>query len=133
MRAKFRSNTLQRRCQEAEQRSQDLSSSVPEATRPLLRQIESLQTGAVEKQRVWDQLEQQLRQRCADAESEARAAAQSETIASERLQHHQESLSQAEMRIMSLQVSCAPLLCVPRTNPPTTMRAHARTVGWVQA
>ena len=67
---------LQNRCREAEQRSQDLSSSVPEATRPLLRQIEALQAGGAERQRVWDQLEQQLRQRCADAEAEARAAVQ---------------------------------------------------------
>ena len=56
----------QRARQEAEERSQDLVTSVPEATRPLLKQIESLQAAAGERQNVWDQLEHQLRQRCAE-------------------------------------------------------------------
>ncbi|KAJ1468404.1 hypothetical protein T484DRAFT_1855312 [Baffinella frigidus] len=43
---------LLQRCQEAEARAQELSSSVPEATRPLLRQIESLQASFADKAQV---------------------------------------------------------------------------------
>jgi len=54
---------LQKRCGEAEGRCLELSSSVPDSTRPLLRQIESLQTAFADKQRVWEQVEAGLRQR----------------------------------------------------------------------
>eukprot|EP00960_Hanusia_phi_P038180 753314-Hanusia_phi.AAC.5 len=71
---------VQQRCREAEERVLELTSSVPDATRPLLRQIESLQvtcwtsrgwmrdlsewqTSFVDKQRIWEQLEKTLRQR----------------------------------------------------------------------
>ena len=76
---------------------------MPDATRPLLRQIESLQASAAEKQRVWEQLEQQLRQRCAQAEAEARGATQREAITLERLGHQQQGAEATEMRIASLQ------------------------------
>lgn len=36
---------LERRCQAAELRHQELTSKLPEATRPLLKQIESMQVG----------------------------------------------------------------------------------------
>jgi len=47
---------MQQRCAEAEGRCQELSSAVPQSTRPLLRQIESLQAGFAEKQAVWEQV-----------------------------------------------------------------------------
>ncbi len=44
------------RGQEAEQRAQELSSQVPEATRPLLRQIDSMQNAFNEKQKIWEKV-----------------------------------------------------------------------------
>ena len=50
------------RCTDAESRCQELSSAVPDSTRPLLRQIESLHANFAEKTRVWEQVEVSLRQ-----------------------------------------------------------------------
>ena len=47
---------LVQRCTEAESRCQELSSAVPDSTRPLLRQIESLHANFAEKTRVWEQV-----------------------------------------------------------------------------
>ena len=48
-------------------------------------------------------LHQQLRQRCTQAEAEARGATQREAITLERLAHQQEGVEATEMRIASLQ------------------------------
>lgn len=53
---------LLRRCTDAEDRCQALSSAVPDSTRPLLRQIDSLHANFSEKARVWEQVELSLRQ-----------------------------------------------------------------------
>ncbi|EKX43785.1 hypothetical protein GUITHDRAFT_110240 [Guillardia theta CCMP2712] len=109
---------VQQRCREAEERVLELSSSVPDATRPLLRQIESLQTSFVDKQRIWEQLEKTLRQRwylhllltsevtrafSSDAEAEARQAVEREKVAADRLKNEQESVASLEIRVSSLQ------------------------------
>ena len=65
---------LRKRANEAESRCQELSSSVADATRPLVRQIESLHANFADKARVWEQVEASLRQRCEMAEKESRAA-----------------------------------------------------------
>jgi len=49
--------TLQSRLQAAEARNEELAASVPDTTRPLLRQIEHLQALLASKQRAWEDLE----------------------------------------------------------------------------
>lgn len=61
-----------------ESRSEELANTVPEATRPLLRQIESLQASANERQRIWEELEKNLTERCLEAETKAHEASEKE-------------------------------------------------------
>jgi len=52
----------------AEKRNEEIMQSIPDSTRPLLRQIESLQTLLGNKSRTADALERDLRTRLADEE-----------------------------------------------------------------
>ncbi len=54
---------------EAERRHEELSSKIPEATRPLLRQIDSLQQAAAAQQESWEAAERSLCSRLEDAEA----------------------------------------------------------------
>jgi hypothetical protein len=94
---------LNRRCSEAETRCQELSSAVPDSTRPLLRQIESLQSNFDERARVWEQVEHSLRQRCAHAETEARAAIEKERVALDKHHGLQHAMAASAVRISALQ------------------------------
>lgn len=64
--------------QQSESRSEELANTVPEATRPLLRQIEALQASNLERQRIWEELEKKLTQRCNDTELKAQEATERE-------------------------------------------------------
>ncbi|GAX82954.1 hypothetical protein CEUSTIGMA_g10381.t1 [Chlamydomonas eustigma] len=75
---------LERRSQAAELRHQELSAKLPEAARPLLRQIEAMQAAANAQADTWAAAEQLLQQRIADSEARAAAAAERERLASER-------------------------------------------------
>lgn len=53
---------------DAERRHEELSAKFPETTRPLLRQIESLQQAASAQEEAWRASDQNLSSRLADAE-----------------------------------------------------------------
>lgn len=116
---------LLQRCTESESRCQELSSAVPDSTRPLLRQIESLHANFAEKTRVWEQVELSLRQRCETAEKEARAAVEKERVSHDKHHTLHHSLSTAEARITALQV-CA---CV-RARPVLCVDLGVLALGW---
>ncbi|KAI9007735.1 TATA element modulatory factor 1 TATA binding-domain-containing protein [Hyaloraphidium curvatum] len=61
---------MQSRLRAAENRNEDLSASVQESTRPLLRQIEALQTQQQQSQKNWEQAEKTLTARLHEAEME---------------------------------------------------------------
>ena len=77
---------MERWSQEAEARHEELSAKLPEATRPLLRQMEAMQAAAAAQAEAWAAAERHLTQRAGDAEAQAASAAERERLAVERLQ-----------------------------------------------
>jgi hypothetical protein len=75
--------SLKARLQSAESRNEELASSVPDATRPLLRQIESLQAANNERMKVWEELERNLTSRLNESELRAQEAAERERQATD--------------------------------------------------
>lgn len=74
---------IERRCQEAEERHEELARRLPESTRPLLRQIEAMRVQQSEQADAWAGTERFLQARAADAEALAAAAAAREAAALE--------------------------------------------------
>lgn len=89
----------ERRELEAERRCQDLERMVPEATRPLLRQIEALQKSQDERASVWQELENNFQGRLRMAEA-------STAIATERANTAQEKLSSETVKAVQLRERC---------------------------
>ncbi|KAK9829150.1 hypothetical protein WJX72_004204 [[Myrmecia] bisecta] len=77
---------MERRCQAAEARHEELAGKLPEATRPLLRQIEAMQSAAAAQQEAWAGAERSLSERVDAAEARAATAIERERSAGERLQ-----------------------------------------------
>ncbi|XP_064090426.1 TATA element modulatory factor-like isoform X4 [Macrobrachium nipponense] len=69
---------LQQRVSEAEARSEELSGAVSAATRPLLRQMENLQSTHSTQQATWESLESTLTRRLTEAQSAAAANSEKE-------------------------------------------------------
>ena len=79
-------STANARCNEAEARHEELSARMPEATRPLLRQVEALQRAAAEQAGVWTATEAALCGRADAADAAAAKAATAAASAREALQ-----------------------------------------------
>ncbi|KAL6064288.1 TATA element modulatory factor 1 TATA binding-domain-containing protein (Fragment), variant 2 [Balamuthia mandrillaris] len=71
-------HSLQERLQSAEARNEELAASVPETTRPLLRQIEALRASNAARSLAWDDIERNLTARIKEEEERAHLAEQSE-------------------------------------------------------
>ncbi|XP_066974184.1 TATA element modulatory factor-like isoform X4 [Macrobrachium rosenbergii] len=69
---------LQQRVSEAEARAEELSGAVSAATRPLLRQMENLQSTHSTQQATWESLESTLTRRLTEAQSAAAANSEKE-------------------------------------------------------
>lgn len=65
---------ITRRGQAAEERHEELASALPEATRPLLRQIEAMQASAAANSQAWATVEHSLEERLSAAEARAAAS-----------------------------------------------------------
>lgn len=77
---------LEKRCQAAELRHQDLAAKLPDTARPLLRQIEAMQAAAEAQQEAWTAAEATLNARIIDAEARGAAAVERERSTAERAQ-----------------------------------------------
>ncbi|GLI69265.1 hypothetical protein VaNZ11_013798, partial [Volvox africanus] len=106
-------NDLERRCQAAELRHQDLAAKMPEATRPLLRQIEAMQSAMEAQAEAWTGAESSLHSRITDAEGRAAAAGERERLAMDKMQllsarvsglEASLSASRSEVRLMNEQL-----------------------------
>lgn len=75
---------LHKRLQESDTRNQDLSDTISDATRPLLRQIEHLQSAHSAQASNWEKLENNLTQRLVEAHSQLNTAVEKERSAVER-------------------------------------------------
>jgi len=100
---------LKRRCEAAESRTEELSTSMPEATRPLLRQIEQMHSAAASRQSSWDAVERSLTARLQDAESTAAIAVEKERTASNKANELSIRISLMESQIASITVERARL------------------------
>ncbi|KAK9022604.1 hypothetical protein V6N11_002853 [Hibiscus sabdariffa] len=77
---------LQKRYQASEPRCEELITQVPESTRPLLRQIESMQETTSRKAEAWAAVEISLNSRLQEAEAKPAAAEERERAISEQTQ-----------------------------------------------
>ncbi|GIM12300.1 hypothetical protein Vretimale_15660, partial [Volvox reticuliferus] len=107
---------LERRCQAAELRHQDLAAKMPEATRPLLRQIEAMQSAMEAQAEAWAGAEAALHSRITDAEGRAAAAGERERLAMDKMQllsskvsglEASLSASRSEVRLMNEKLEAA--------------------------
>ena len=87
---------LHSRIQEAEGHSQDLTNSVSGATRPLLRQIENLQSSHSAQLVTWEKLERNLTERLTDAQNQLAEVTEHDRMMSERVSELQTRLSTLE-------------------------------------
>ncbi|XP_013402837.1 TATA element modulatory factor isoform X2 [Lingula anatina] len=90
------------RLQEAESRNNTLTQSVSVATRPLLRQIENLQSTYSAQSSSWEGLEKNLTERLHDAQSQLAVAVERERTASEKVLELQSKVSALETQNASL-------------------------------
>ncbi|KAF7693437.1 TATA element modulatory factor [Silurus meridionalis] len=93
---------LQQRLQGAETRNQELSQSVTSATRPLLRQIENLQSNLGSQTASWDKLEKNISDRLADAQAQLAVAVEKERSATEELHAIKAQLASLDSQNSSL-------------------------------
>ncbi|BDA43326.1 TATA element modulatory factor at C-terminar half [Coccomyxa sp. Obi] len=75
---------ITRRSQAAESRHEELATALPEATRPLLRQIEAMQAANAANAQAWAAAERTLHDRLSAAEAHAAASAERERSANEK-------------------------------------------------
>lgn len=108
---------LQRRCTEAEARHQEVQSKLPEATAPLLRQLEAMQEAAASQAAAWAAAERSLQERLAAAENAVAAAeaqhsaAQSSSRHTEaRLEEFQKRLDEATARASAAEAAASELI-----------------------
>ncbi|WOK98543.1 golgin candidate 5 [Canna indica] len=92
---------LQKRYQASELRYTELSTQVPESTRPLLRQIEAMQETAARRAEAWAGVERALNSRLQEAEAKAAAAEEKERALNERL-----SQTLSRITVLETQIAC---------------------------
>ncbi|TTB85607.1 TATA element modulatory factor [Bagarius yarrelli] len=95
-------NELQQRLQGAETRNQELSQSVTSATRPLLRQIENLQSTLGSQTASWERVEKNISDRLAEAQAQLAVAIEKERSATEELNAIKARLASLEAQSSSL-------------------------------
>ena len=71
-------NLLQQQLSDSEGRGEELSSAVAAATRPLLRQLENLQSSHASHRQAWEELESQLSHRLQESEKQTAISAERE-------------------------------------------------------
>jgi hypothetical protein len=78
-------DTLQRRLEASEVRNEEMTMLNNDATKPLLRQIESMREKQQQSMQDWDQIEQGLQQRIKDIEREKINAAEQNNMMQSKL------------------------------------------------
>ncbi|XP_035695818.1 TATA element modulatory factor-like [Branchiostoma floridae] len=91
---------MQQRLQQADARNQELSQSVTAATRPLLRQIENLQSNFSAQTSSWEKVEKNLTERLTESQSQLAEASEKERMATE-------TMMETKARLTSLESKCA--------------------------
>ncbi|XP_067044419.1 TATA element modulatory factor-like isoform X3 [Acropora muricata] len=92
---------VQQRLQEAEARNQELTESVTHATRPLLRQIENLQSSYGNQTQTWERVERNLTERLNEARVQLAEAHEKERVATEHAQELNSRLTAVESQLVT--------------------------------
>ncbi|CAF3751892.1 unnamed protein product [Rotaria sordida] len=95
-------NDLRQRLQEAESRNEDLTQNISNATRPLLRQIENLQTTYVTQINSLEKTERQLTDRLAEMQAQYAMSVEHERVANETLLETNAKWKLAEAQLSTL-------------------------------
>ncbi|CAF0806459.1 unnamed protein product [Didymodactylos carnosus] len=95
-------NDLRQRLQEAEARNEELTQNISHATRPLLRQIENLQTTYLAQINSLEKAEKQLTDRLADMQMQYATSIEHERIANENLHELNTKLKLLEAQLNTL-------------------------------
>lgn len=93
---------LQQRSQEDEARNQDLTNNVTSATRPLLRQIENLQSTFAAQSALWEKREKGLMDKITEINNQLAVATEKDHIATEKVQDQSAKLKALETQISSI-------------------------------
>lgn len=93
---------LQRRCAEAEARQQEAAARIPEATQPLMRQLEAMQAAAAEQAAAWRGAEAGLLERLRGAEGAATAAQAQAAAQGRELEEARQQLEEATEQVGAL-------------------------------
>ncbi|XP_071449305.1 uncharacterized protein Tmf isoform X2 [Hetaerina americana] len=93
---------LERRLVEVEARGEEVGAQASRATRPLLRQLESLQTMARQREAAWEATEKELLGKLAEAEGKAKMAAEKERSGRQRCATLTSRVSSLESQLMAL-------------------------------
>lgn len=101
---------LQKRCQGAESRHEELMARMPDSTRPLLRQIQAMQESANMRVEALAGVEQALTNRLQEAETKAAVAEEKERSCFERLTQTLSRLSVMEAQLALLRAEQAQLV-----------------------
>ncbi|XP_074606065.1 TATA element modulatory factor-like isoform X2 [Acropora palmata] len=92
---------VQQRLQEAEARNQELTESVTHATRPLLRQIENLQSSYGNQTQTWERVERNLTERLNEARVQLAEAHEKERVATEHALELNSGLTAVESQLVT--------------------------------
>ncbi|KAK3725010.1 hypothetical protein QZH41_017493, partial [Actinostola sp. cb2023] len=120
---------LQQRLQEGEDRNQELASSVSLATRPLLRQIENLQTTHGGQALTWEKVEKNLTERQNEAQKQLLMAQEKERVASQNVSELNTRTTRLESQVNSYRAERSRLeanLELERTKNGTLEDAQSR-------
>lgn len=90
---------LQRRCAEAEARQQEVAARIPEATQPLMRQLEAMQAAATQQAAAWAEAERGLQERLRAAEAAAASGAAQAAQLGRQLEEAREQLAAATNQV----------------------------------
>jgi chromosome segregation ATPase len=100
---------LHKRLQESESRNQDLSNTISDATRPLLRQIEHLQSAHSSQASNWEKIEANLTQRLVESQTHKNEAIERERVAMEKEMVLQSKVKSLDNQVQSLRQERAQL------------------------
>ncbi|CAM6128727.1 unnamed protein product [Calypogeia fissa] len=100
---------LEKRCQAAEARYEELVTHMPDSTRPLRKQIEALQESTAMRAEAWTGVERSLNSRLHEAEMKAAAAQERERAINERLSQTLSRVAVMEAQLSMLRAEQAQL------------------------
>lgn len=118
---------LQRRCAEAEARQQEAAARIPEATQPLMRQLEAMQAAAAQEAGAWKEAERGLQERLRAAEAAAAAATEQGAVQARELAEARAQLEAATEQLAAARAELAVARAAAESEAQRRAAAEATT------